>query len=116
MGRSTQATTLAIGGAGRFTAAMGNPWTMIISTAAVVLLPLIDNLFETEDAATAAELASNGLSDAQSALGQIFDLTTGKIKSQHEILRLNARLTHPTLRAEALAATKEERGATPKDT
>src|SRR3546814_2281551 len=63
MGRSTQATTLATGGAGRFTAAMGNPWTMIISTAAVVLLPLIENLFETEDAAKAAELASNGLSD-----------------------------------------------------
>src|SRR3546814_13045995 len=90
---------------------MGNPWTMIISTAAVVLLQLIENLFETEDAAKAAELASNGLSDAQSALGQIFDLTTGKIKSQNEMLRLNARLTAANLRADALAAKTEASGA-----
>src|SRR3546814_8944848 len=83
MGRSTQATTLASGGAGRFTAAMGNPWTMIISTAAVVLMPLIENLFETEDAAKAAEQASNGLSDPQNALGQIFDLTTEKRWEKH---------------------------------
>src|SRR3546814_16471723 len=90
---------------------MGNPWTMIISTAAVVLLPLIENLFETEDAAKAAELASNGLSDAQSALGPIFDLTTGKLKSQTELLRLNSRLTAANLRADALAAHTDASGA-----
>src|SRR3546814_20659050 len=48
MGRSTQATTLATGGAGRFTAAMGNSWTLKLSTPAVVLLPLLAKLFETE--------------------------------------------------------------------
>src|SRR3546814_18548828 len=51
MGRSTQALTLATGGAGRFTAPMGNPLTMIISTSAAVLLPLIENLFRTENTA-----------------------------------------------------------------
>src|SRR3546814_7480927 len=98
MGRSTQATTLATGGAGRFTAAMGNPWTMIISTAAVVPLPLIENQFETDDAAQAAELASHGLSDAQSGLGQIFDLTTGKLKSRNTMLSINDRERKSTRR------------------
>lgn len=49
------------------------------------------------------ELASNGLRDAQSVLGEIFDLTTGKIKAQNEMLLLNARLTAVNLRAEAVA-------------
>src|SRR5690606_4611343 len=37
----------------------------------------------------------------QSVLGKMFDLTSGKLEHQNELLRLNARLTAIKLRAEA---------------
>jgi hypothetical protein len=61
---------------------------------------------DSADATTDAKLASDSLGEAQSALGQMFDLTTGKIKAQNELLRLNVELTAIQLRANALAAEK----------
>lgn len=71
-----------------------------------VVLPLVGmlatKLFETRNAAQAAEIGATGLAEAQNVLGGIFDLTTGRIRSQNEMLLLNARLTALNLRAEAL--------------
>lgn len=50
------------------------------------------------------ELASDGLSDAQSVLGRMFDLTSGKLQKQNELLRLNAQLQAINMRVEADAA------------
>lgn len=91
---------------GRF---LGGPWFQILTTAAIVLAPFVAKLFEGEDAMKAVTAASNGMGDAQSALAGIFDLTTGKIKSQNEMLLLNARIMAINLRAEAAA--KGEAGA-----
>jgi hypothetical protein len=67
----------------------------------MVLGPLVSGLLETEDAMKKVEMASNGLSDAQNVLGQMFDLTTGKLKSQNDMLKLNAELMAINLRAQA---------------
>lgn len=65
--------------------------------------PFIMRLFQTAEAAKAAEIGSSGLSDAQSVLGGMFDLTSGRIQHQNELLVMNARLTAMNLRAEASA-------------
>lgn len=63
IGQITQAVQLASGGTSRFAAIMGSPWTMAISTAAIVLVPLIDNLLDSEDAADKAGRANETLAD-----------------------------------------------------
>lgn len=103
IGQITQAIQLMAGGTSRFAAFMGGPWGIALSVGAIALTPLISSLFETDTALKRAELGSNGLSSAQSVLGEMFDLTTGKIKSQNEMLILNARYTALNLRAEAAA-------------
>ncbi|WP_342248604.1 hypothetical protein [Sphingomonas sp. OTU376] len=81
---------------------MSSPWGIAFGTAAILVGTLSMKLFGNAEAAKAAALGNDGLSDAQSALGKIFDLTTGKIKSQNEVLLLNARLTAINMRAEAM--------------
>lgn len=76
-------------------------WGIALGVAIPLVGALAEHLFNTADAAQLATKGADGLSDAQSALGGIFDLTTGKIKSQNEMLRLNARLMALNLRAQA---------------
>ncbi|WP_066546682.1 hypothetical protein [Sphingomonas sp. CCH15-F11] len=99
---------------GRFAAfarLMAGPWGAALGVAVTLIGVFSQKLFETADASKAAELGANGLSQAQSALGEIFDLTSGKIKAQNELLILNARLTAINLRAEALAERTSARKA-----
>jgi hypothetical protein len=63
IGQITDAMRLASGGTSKFAAIMGSPWTMVMSSAAVILLPLIANLFDTEDAADKAGKANETLAD-----------------------------------------------------
>lgn len=92
---------------GRFAAVgrfLGGPWGIALTTALTVLAPFVGKLFEGEDAADAAKAGATGLADAQSVLGNMFDLTSGKLQRQNELLRLNARLTAANLRADAAKA------------
>ena len=95
---------------GRLGVFLSGPWGLAVGLATGVLASFVAELFNSETAAEASAGALNlakegadGLSNAQSALGNIFDLTSGKIKRQNELLTLNARLTAVNLRAEALA-------------
>lgn len=99
--QTVQAISLMTGGAGKFATFMGGPWGIAIQAGVIVLSSIIPTLMKTEDAMQDVELASNGLADAQSALGDMFDLTTGKLKNQNEMLRLNAQLMAINLRAQA---------------
>jgi hypothetical protein len=81
---------------------LAGPWGQAFTAAAIVVSALTAKLGENEQAAKGAEMGANALSDAQSALGQIFDLTTGKLKSQNEMLIVNARLMAANLRDDAL--------------
>lgn len=82
---------------------LAGPWGQAFTAAAIVVSALTARLGENEEAAKGAEAGANALADAQSALGQIFDLTSGKLKSQNELLIVNARLMAANLRAEALS-------------
>lgn len=93
-----------------FASFMAGPWGAAITVGVGVLINLVEQMWLSSDAAEAqenafhkVEAASDGLSSAQQALGGVFDLTTGKIKAQNEMLILNARLMAVNLRAEALS-------------
>lgn len=87
-----QAITLMRGSTGGFVGFLGGPWGAAITGAATVLgAVLIPRLFETEKATKDAEFASFKFGDAQSILGGVIDLTTGKINTQSEALIALAR-------------------------
>lgn len=93
---------------GKVGAFLTGPWGIALTIAAAVAAPFVAKLFETAEAAKAVEIGSSGLADAQGVLGQVFDLTTGKLKKQNvelaaanELMRLNIRLTAINLRADA---------------
>lgn len=95
----------------KFAGFLAGPWGAAITVGIGVVLNLAQALWDNQDAAdgtadalSKVALASDGLSAAQSVLGQMFDLTTGKMKAQNETLRLNVQLQAIKLRSEALAA------------
>ena len=95
---------------GRFATFLSGPWGLAVGLAVGVLGTLVARLFEAGSAAEenakamgSMKLASDGLSGAQSALGDMFDLVTGKLSAQNDMLRLNVQLTAIKLRAEASA-------------
>lgn len=96
-----QSISLMTNSASKFGRFMSGPWGVALTAAVVVLSSLIPKLLETDKAMKDVELASNGLSDAQSVMGEIFDLTTGKIKNQNDMLRLNAKIMAYNLQMQA---------------
>lgn len=88
------------GALGRF---LTNPWVAALTTAGIVAGLFFDKMNDGSKAFEAAQLGADGLAQAQGALGQIFNETSGKLEKQNELLILNARLTAINLRAEAAA-------------
>ncbi|MCX7283643.1 MAG: phage tail length tape measure family protein [Novosphingobium sp.] len=87
---------------------LAGPWGAAVIVGTGLLVDLGVELYKSADAADAnaksladVKLASNGLSDAQSVLGGMFDLVTGSIKAQNEMLRFNITLTALKLRSDA---------------
>lgn len=76
---------------------LGGPWGIALTSAAVVMAPFIAKLFDTKEALEDVEFASNAVSDAQSILGNVIDITTGKVISQSSAL-------HGLAKAQALVA------------
>lgn len=96
---------------GKFFGFLGGPWGLAITTAVSLLGVMASSLFDNAEAAKTAELANDGLADAQGVLGKVFDLTTGKLKNQNEILRLNIELLRINLQSEALNAEQAAKAA-----
>lgn len=109
-GQVLQAVQLMTNGTSKLAAFLGGPWGMAITTATIVLVPFIGKLFEADRAAQLAEEGADALGKAQSTLGQIFDLVTGKLREQNEVLIMNARIMAANLRVEALAKRAAARG------
>lgn len=87
-GQVIQAVQLMTGGTSRLAGFLAGPWGLALTTAAIVLVPLIGNLLSADDASEDlakaldnVKLASDGAADAQSILGRAFDLNTGKLKN-----------------------------------
>ncbi len=70
------------GRVGSIATLFAGPWGVALAAGAFALGPLIDGLFKTEEAAEGAKFASDAMSEAQSVLGSVMDITTGKINSQ----------------------------------
>lgn len=103
-GQMAMAFSMMGGAAGKVGTFFAGPFGTAIILATSLLGGLVGTLGDTKKALDLAKEGSDGLSDAQSVLGRMFDLTSGKIEHQNELLRLNARLTAINLRAEASAA------------
>lgn len=70
---------------GRFSGLAGfiaGPWGAAILVGASLLGNLASELWNTEEAAASAEFATSSFGEAQSILGTVVDLTTGKLKDQ----------------------------------
>ena len=101
IGQVAQSIQLMGGEGSKLARFLGGPWGIAISAAVIVLGPLIGNLLSARDALDQVKLAASNLSNVQGALGQVFDLTTGKIKDQTEATRALARATLELAKAEA---------------
>ncbi|MBN8844790.1 MAG: hypothetical protein J0H88_16235 [Sphingomonadales bacterium] len=81
--------TAATGIMGRFMTLMGGPFGVALGVAIPLVALLSQKLFENKEAAEGVTVAADNLSVAQSLLGQMFDLNTGKIKNNTAALRDN---------------------------
>lgn len=95
----------------RFAAFLGGPWGAALTVGVSVAGALATKLLDTGDAAEVVvkslddvRLVSDGVSDAQSVLSGMFDMTTGALTGQNEVLRANIALMAAKLRAEAATA------------
>lgn len=99
------------GAVGRF---LTNPWVAALTTAGIVLGMFYERLEDTSDALDKTKFASDQLGSAQSILGSVMDLTTGKIReqakelvalaiAQAKVAAIQARARADTARSEILA-------------
>lgn len=98
IGQITQAVQLMSGGTSRLAAFLGGPWGIALSTGAIVLAPLVGKLFESKNAAEQSAkaleqvtFATGAVTNAQSILGNVMDLATGKVTTQTAALMALAR-------------------------
>ncbi|WP_010545211.1 hypothetical protein [Sphingomonas elodea] len=106
------------GAAGKVGAFLTGPWGTALTIATIAITPLVAKLIEGSNAADEsakklqqATAAADSFASAQSLLGQIIDLTTGKLKSQNEVLIQSIKLQ---AQANLLAANKKIDGLTGK--
>jgi len=95
------------GVAGRIGSFLAGPWGALVIGAAMAVSFFVEKLMAGEKAAAQLEIASSALSSGQSALGDMFDMTSGKIKSNTLETRLNT-----LAKIENLKATAAEQKAT----
>lgn len=112
-GQVVQAIALMSNGAKGFGAFMAGPWGMAITAGVVVLGGLISKLGEAENALDDVKFASSAVGDAQGILGNVMDMTTGKINTQSKALiaLANAQLLVARVQAQTRAA-EARRGVT----
>lgn len=100
-------TNKTLGRIGAFATFLSGPWGVAIGIAAVAAGTLIAKLWEGEKAMEAMRVASDNTGAAQSALGQMFDLTTGKITSNTQALRDNIYMQMVAMQQKAIIARTE---------
>ncbi|SCW61840.1 Prophage tail length tape measure protein [Sphingobium faniae] len=80
MGQTLQAIQLMSGGTNGLMKILGSPWTLLVSSAALALVPLIGKLFETEDATSKTSKASQSWADR-------LDLSKNSLREVTQALR-----------------------------
>ena len=97
------------GRVGSIATLFAGPWGVALAAGAFALGPLIDGLFKTEEAAGGAKFASDAMSEAQSVLGNVLDITTDKINTQVPALLALARAQILVSRVQAQTRAAEAR-------
>lgn len=92
LGDVGSATTRLAGSKTAFARLMTGPWGLAVTAGTALLGGLTTKLFENREASESAARAADSFADAQSSLGRIMDLTTGKISTQNAVLRESIRL------------------------
>lgn len=102
-----------LGSVGKF---LVGPWGIAFTVGAAVAAPFIEKLFEAgkaaeeqEKALDAAAKAADSYGSAQSLLGKVIDLTTGKLKTQNAVLIQTIKLQ---AQANILSAQQKQKDAT----
>lgn len=110
---STNKTQAAIG---RFATFLSGPWGAAIFVAIAALGPFVAKLFEGQEAGDKmrealdrAKFASDGMASAQSILGNVIDLTTGRMRDQTEAANNLARAQLQLAEVRARVAANEAR-------
>lgn len=103
---------------GRFATFLSGPWGLAVGLGVGVLATLIAKLITTGDEADKTEgamkdvaFASNAMANAQSILGNVLDLTTGKISTQNQALLALARAQILVAQVQAKTRADEARAA-----
>ena len=99
------------GVAGKIGNFLAGPWSILVIGATMVIGFLIEKFTAASAAASELQVASSSLGSAQSALGDMFDTSTGKIKSNTTETRINTLAKIANLRvtaAEAAARAKAQ--------
>lgn len=96
---------------GRFISFMGGPWGIVLGAAIPIVALLTRSLFENEQATKAVEVAADNTATAQSLLGKMFDLNTGKIKNNTAALRDNIYMNMVAMQQKAIIARTEAEAA-----
>lgn len=104
---------------GKFAAVAGflsGPWGAALLVAGSIMGPFIAKLFEADNASDElrkrldqAASAADSFGNAQSLLGKVIDLTTGKLKTQNQVLVQTIKLQ---AQANIIAAQREQQTAT----
>lgn len=72
---------------GQFAGFLSGPWGIAVGLGAGVLATFVSSLFTTDEALQKVEFSSFKLNEAQSILGGVIDITTGKINNQNSALQ-----------------------------
>lgn len=86
VGTATRASSAIVSG---FAGILGGLVGVIIGSVITALIEMVSKLWESDEAMKAVTVASDNLGAAQSVLGQMFDLSTGKIKNNTAAIRDN---------------------------
>lgn len=108
-GQVVQAIALMSQGAGRFGAFMAGPWGMALTAGIVVLGSLISSLDKTSTALDQVKFSTSAVSEVQGILGNVMDMTTGKITTQTSALIALARAQLLVAKVQSIARGAEAR-------
>lgn len=84
---------------------------VILGSVVSAIIEFVASLFEADKALAAVTVASDNLGAAQSVLGQMFDLSTGKIKNNTEAIRANIYMQMKAFEGQQITARQEARKA-----
>jgi hypothetical protein len=97
-----------LGAVGRF---LAGPWSVLVIGAAMAVGFLVEKFMAAEEAAQDVKFATFSMSDAQSILGNVMDITTGKITTQNAALLDLAKAQIIVAKLQAQTRAAEAKGA-----